>query len=68
MEIVQVGIMGLRGPDGKFLPGQPIYSEVPDEEAEKIKKKEEKMLDEGATDLAKAMRRYIKRFHNGENI
>ena len=68
MRLVQIGVQSLRDPDGNFLPSEPIYREMTDEKAKKTTVQEEKMLDEGATDLAKAMRRYIKRFHNGENI
>ncbi len=32
MAKIEVGRMALRAPDGTFLPSQPIYRDVPDEE------------------------------------
>lgn len=66
MRLVQIGVQSLRGPDGKFLPSEPIYRELPDDEAKKAAAHEEKMLDEGASDIAKAMKRYKERFFGEE--
>lgn len=62
MRLVQIGVQSLRGPDGSFLPSEPIFKELSDAEAKKVAAREEKMLDEGASDIAKAMKRYKERF------
>lgn len=61
-KLVQIGVQSLRGPDGNFLPSEPIYREMTDDEAKKAAAREEKMLDEGASDIARAMKRYKERF------
>lgn len=66
MRLVQIGVQSLRGPDGSFLPSEPIYREMTDEEAKKAAAREEKMLDEGASDIARAMKRYKERFFGEE--
>lgn len=66
MRLVQIGVQSLRGPDGNFLPSEPIYKELPDNDAKKAAAREEKMLDDGASDIAKAMKRYKERFFGEE--
>lgn len=66
MRLVQIGLQSLRGPDGSFLPSEPIYRDMTDDEAKKAAAREEKMLDEVASDIAKAMKRYKERFFGEE--
>ena len=47
MPKVMVGVFARRNPDGSFLPSQPIYRDMTDEEAQKAK---ENMLS-GLTEL-----------------
>lgn len=65
-KLVLIGAMSLRAPDGSFLPSQPVYDEMTDDEAKKAAAREEKMLDEGASDIARAMKRYKERFFGEE--
>lgn len=66
MRLVQIGLQSLRGPDGSFLPSEPIYRDMTDDEAKKAAAREEKMLNEVASDIAKAMKRYKERFFGEE--
>lgn len=78
MKRIQIGVTSLRGPDGKFLPSEPIYAEVHENEVsceivngniivpiDNIKKavnREHRMIDSGASVIAKAMKKYIETF------
>lgn len=55
--LVQVGVMGLRAPNGEFLEAVPIYKELPGgEQAEPSK---------GEIDLAKLLAEKYKRYIDG---
>lgn len=67
MKLIQIGVQSLRGPDGKFLPSTPVYKEVSDDEAKSLVSCQNKMLDEGATSIAYAMKRYKENFFTKGN-
>lgn len=58
MALVQVGIVALRSPDGKFLPATPIYKELPVNERGHTDQ-EEKCNDEIAKVLARKYKAYL---------
>ena len=62
MKRIQIGVTSLRGPDGKFLPSEPIYAEVHDNEIKRTVNREHRMIDSGASVIAKAMKKYIETF------
>lgn len=66
MQLVKIGVQSLRGPDGNFLPSQPVYAKMTDNEAKKTAVREEKMLDEAASNIAKAMKQYKECFFGEE--
>lgn len=35
-KFVQIGTAALRSPDGEFLPAEPIYREIPDDECQDV--------------------------------
>jgi hypothetical protein len=62
MKRTQIGVTSLRGPDGKFLPSEPVYAEVHENEMRKAVICEHRMIDSGASVIAKAMKKYIETF------
>lgn len=65
MKLIQIGVTSVRGPDGSFYPSEPIYREVNETENKKLIDSERKMIDNGASIIAKAMKKYIETFTKG---
>ena len=62
MKLIQIGVTSLRGPDGKFLPSKPVYAEVHENEIKKTVNREHRMIDSGASVIAKAIKKYRETF------
>ena len=60
MALVQVGIMALRSPDGKFLPATPIYKELPVNEGGRTAQEEKT-----TTDISKLLASKYKDYIDG---
>lgn len=60
MPFVQVGMIALRSPDGAFLPGTPIYKDVPTNERGRTLREEEAL-----TDITKLFAQKFKAYKDG---
>lgn len=61
MALIQIGVMALRSPTGEFLPSQPIYKEIPDDQMASSgrTKEEEKAINDISKVLALKFKEYF---------